>query len=168
MPTPNPFDQIPERMQLTNVENADAISAQFNPEQMTEELSVMFNKLAIMGLSHQPLQYTGSDTFGPATPDFARRFLLSLCYSSRNAVDVLSGGTPRLLLQWGRTWALQTKIMKLKFVHKRFNSGQRGGRFGGEGGLIPTFFTAQISSEEWRVTRLYSEDVFVTGTVRAP
>jgi hypothetical protein len=177
MPDESNLHYIPERMALTNIETGDGITAQFNPEEITEKVVVNWNDLEIMGLSHQPKQYKSTKnaqidfemgfdahsvrpviqsgvavTDGPA---YARRFLLHLCYSRREAQDVQGGAAPRVLFFWPELFSLTAVITSVEFKHKRFI---RTGK--------PVIFTAKVTIEEARVTRLFSEDVLTGGTMR--
>lgn len=168
----------PLRMELTNVETGDSITAQFNPDQVEEELGTAYNDLAIQGHSHKPKQFEQSDnlslsfdlgfdalsTRAIATnsslavndgPAYARRFLQHLVVPRRAGVPVVGGGPPRVLFYWPEMWSITCKVTKLKFVHKRFSI------FGKS-----TIFSCKVSLDEARTTRLWSEDVLVGGTIR--
>ena len=47
----------PPRCSLVNVATSESIECLFNPTQLTEKVSVNWNRLSIPGLSHQLLQY---------------------------------------------------------------------------------------------------------------
>jgi len=48
----------PSRMSLTNLNNGRSLEAQFNPEELTELLEANWNNLVILGMSHEPSQYS--------------------------------------------------------------------------------------------------------------
>lgn len=153
----------PARGTLGNVETGETLSFQFNPDEVKEELSVDFTRLAPIGYSHKPLQFKGTDNRtmgfelvfdamsengGVDRINSARRFLMSLCYPMKTAGDVASGGPPRALLIWPGLGKLTGRITKVGFTHKRFNQQ-----------LKPTLSIANIAIEEIRDTRIFSEDV---------
>lgn len=164
----------PARMSLTNLATATGIEAQFNPTELEESLAVNWNRLAVLGLSHKPKQYQQTDNHefefelafrawddtGNRLDDIAlsRRFLLSLCYSSRaSAGSGVSGGAPpRVLFVWPKLVSLTATINKIRIKHSAFNK---------EGD--PIHFAAKIELDEIRDARLYSEDVYLNGTIRS-
>ena len=159
----------PPRMTITRMDTGATISAQFNPEEVTEEIGVNFAEPAVLGLSHQPLQYLNTSnlllnfdmgfdvlSIEGGTALASRRFLHAVCYSSRAAQTVASGGTPDLFFVWPNLYSLVCRLKKLRIVHKRFNlSG------------LPTLFAASLTLVEVRNVRLYSEDVENYGTMRS-
>jgi len=172
------FKFTPDRMSLMNLNTAVSVEAQFNPTELDEDLEVHWNRLAVLGLSHMPLQYqqTGNQTFsfelafrafddrGNRLGDihYARRFLLSLCYSSRNSPATIVGGSPpRVLFVWPSSLAqgfvsLTCVISKLHGKHTLFN--RKGD---------PVHFGFKVDVEEVRDFRIYSEDVLSMGTARS-
>lgn len=153
----------PARGTLGNVETGETLSFQFNPDEIKEELGVDFAKLAPFGYSHKPLQFKGvdnrvmsfelvfdamSENGGVDRINSARRFLLSLCYPTKAAGDVASGGPPRSVFSWPGLGSLTGRITKVGFTFKRFNQQ-----------LKPTLSIAQVTIEEIRDARIYSEDV---------
>ncbi len=170
MPTQN----TPARMTLMNVSTGQTIEAQFNPTELDEDLTVNWNKLAVLGLSHMPQQYQQTDNHGfsfelafRAWDDtgknrlddiqLARRFLLSLCYSSRNSpATVVGGAPPRVLFIWPGLVSMTCVIKKLHGHHTLFNTN-------GD----PVHYSVKVDLEEIRDFRLYSEDVLAMGTQRS-
>ncbi len=176
MPTKN----VPARMTIMNISNGDALGfdaaggAQFNPTELEEDLTVNWNKLAVLGLSHMPLQYQQTDNHALSVDlafrawddtganrivsiQAARRFLLSLCYSSRNSpATVIGGAPPRCLFVWPTLIEFVCVVKKLHFHHTLFNT---------QG--APVHFSCKVDVEEIRDFRLYSEDVYTMGTQRA-
>jgi hypothetical protein len=175
----------PARMSIMNVNTAVSIEAQFNPTELDEDLGVDWNRLAVLGLSHKPMQYlqTDNEKFsfelafrGSAKPSgnfpvaasgnpdvaYARRFLKSLCYSSRNSPATIVGGAPpRVLFVWPSSTvvgfiSLTCVITHLHFHHTLFAKA-------GD----PSHFGCKVDIEEIRDFRLYSEDVLSMGTARS-
>jgi hypothetical protein len=166
----------PARMSLSNLSTSQSViqtlEAQFNPTQLRETIVVNYARLAVLGLSHKPLQYQNTDnhTFpielafraydakGNRLDDnkAARRFLMSLCYPRRGSSTVTGGAPPRLLFVWPGLMSLVAVITKLEFEHTLFN-------FLGD----PVHSSAKIDLEEIRDVRLFSEDVLAQGTLRS-
>jgi hypothetical protein len=176
--------QRPERMTLANVETGDSITAQFNPDEVKEELVVNYERLEILGGSFQPLQYkstsnlqlnyelafdgisardvsasnlepSGGDNTGPAAIMGARNFLYHLCYPRQGAQDVTGGGPPRTYMYWPELYAFSCRITKLTITQKRWARSMK-----------PVLFTAQVTVEQVSDGRIFSEDVLVKGTLR--
>ena len=168
------LDQVgrrPRRMSIASLATGESIEAQFNPTDLEEAIEVKWGRAEVPGLSHQPLQFghTGNDrlTFelnfdalaGTMSVDqiqSARRFLLSLCYSSRKATTVASAAPARVLFVWPNLASLTCIIASLTFRYQRFNA---------DG--IPIQFTCRLSMEEIRDVRLFAEDVRDNGTQRS-
>lgn len=159
----------PPKMQLVNIDKATSIEAQFNPTEIDEELAVLYNRLQVLGLSHQPMQYQGTGNhqfsfelaFRAADNQgknlladvYARRnFILSLCYPSRQPA---TGAPPRVLFIWPGLASLTCKITSVRGKHTFFNKK-----------AFPVYFAMQIGVEETRDVRIYSEDVLNNGTNR--
>jgi hypothetical protein len=172
-------DQSPQRMSIVNLSTGFGITAQFNPEELKEKLAVAFNRLGILGMSHQPMQYQYTENLkvsfdlgfdvmstrdiqaqGGANPadavHGARRFLMSLCYPSKQAQDITGGGPPRALFIWPQLFSIECQITALSGSHKRFNLNG-----------LSTLFSMSVEIEEVRVVRIFSEDVFNVGTIRS-
>lgn len=162
----------PARMSIGNLEDGTSLEVQYNPTELAEELEVLYQRMAVLGLSHQPLQYTGTGnlkiTFELAfdalaqtsTPRYeimeARKYLSSLDYARRGATSVRGGSPPRLLFVWPNLYSLQCRKMSTRF---RFT------RFALDGS--PTAFSCGVVLEEIREMRLHSEDVLAYGTQRS-
>ncbi|HTJ80540.1 MAG TPA: hypothetical protein VL400_02420, partial [Polyangiaceae bacterium] len=98
-------------MTISNVDTGESVSAQFNPEEVSEKLTVNYKDLEIMGFSHKPQQYQNTSNlalsftlgFDALSVDGGsvqrtRLFLHSLCYSRRGASeDVVGGGPPKVV-----------------------------------------------------------------------
>lgn len=165
------ISQRPARVIIGNVSTAESISAQYNPAQLREEFGVNYNDLEIQGLSHKPQQYKNTENHsfpnldlgfdamshdkGLDGIDDARRFILSLGYSSRGATGVSAAGPPLVLFVWPKFISLRCRVRRISFDHQRFAlSGQ------------PVSFMASLQLQEFRLQRLYSEDVRQKGTRR--
>jgi hypothetical protein len=170
--------RVPAKMYIVDLSRPDkedgTLYAQFNPTELEETLSVNWSKLAVLGLSHMPLQYQQTDNHGfsfelmfhalddSGKPQLfaiarARRFLLALCYSSRNGAQTISTGAPsRALFFWPNLISLTCVLRKVVFKHSTFNQQ-----------LDPTVFTAKVTLEEIRDARLYGDDVYASGTIRS-
>jgi len=167
----------PTRMSIVDLSRPaskeNVLTAQFNPTELEEALSVNWNKLPVLGLSHMPLQYQQTDNHGfsfelafRALDDtgnkldsiaHARRFLLSLCYSQRGTNQSLAtGAPPRVLFYWPQLAALTCVIRKLSIKHTQFN------RLG-----APVVTAVKVTIEEIRDFRLYAGDVLADGTIRS-
>jgi hypothetical protein len=161
---------LPQRMYFVDLRTAETMEALFNPSELEESLEVLYNELGVPGLSHSPLQYsgTGNHKFGfelyavgdgatqrAQIEDF-RRFLLSLCYPAAAADSVLTGAPPRVLFVWPELVSLQARILGVTFKHQRFAL---------DGGT--TRYVATLKVSEIRDARLTSEDVRRLGTMRS-
>lgn len=171
-------------MSLTNLSTGELMVAQYNPQELEETLSVNWNELSVLGMSHKPLQYqnTGNHAFkfklefsainamgqkvapSIAVENFngqtyvlnARNYLLSLCYPSRGANTIIGGGPPRVLFYWPQSVAIDAVIGELSLHHKSFNH-----RLG------TSRLEVDVSLREIRDVRLVSEDVREYGTSRS-
>lgn len=130
--------EAPVRMTLTDLLSGETREPQYNPEQVTEEISANWAELSVLGYSHKPSQYQNSDNFkitfdlafdtttaagGQGGGDGAnetRQFLMAFCIPPENAQDVLTGAPSRCLFVWPDMWAFQSQIRKIKNVHSRF------------------------------------------------
>lgn len=180
-----PGDSTPDRMTLTNVQTGDAMTAQFNPDEVKEKLVVNYKDLEILGLSHRPKQYQNtsnlalsyelgfdglstrgieisgvsfSKTFQSQVTAInqARAFLMSLCYAPKGAQTVVGGGPPQVLFTWPNLYSLVCVITGLDFTHKRFARK-----------LPSVLFTVCVTIEEIRTVRLFSEDLLANATIRS-
>lgn len=163
------FQQHAPRMFFQDLQTLEVLTAQFNPAKVDETLVVDWVRLTVPGLSHQRHQYNYTKNHAISlelifdaqqagnTVDMreARKFLLSVCYSKRGAQTVRDGEATRVLFVWPELFSLTCVLTNLKISHTAFN-------------LLgaPIYFTASISIEEVRDTRLFSEDVRNDGTQR--
>lgn len=178
---------IPDRLHIVNLDTSGSICAQFNPEEVKEQLEVAYARLAILGMSHQPMQYqyTGNlklsfdlgfdelsargidlggelatkvveGSIGGGRPELARRFIHSLCYSSKQTQDIQSGDPPDVLVVWPELYSVECKLTKLAGSMKRFR--KKG---------MPTHFVLSLEFEEISDIRKYSDEVLTLGTARS-
>lgn len=153
---------------IGNLQTRAFITVQYTPRELDEDLSSAFEKLKVLGMSHEPLQYSGTsnhkvsfsldfngDPKKGQTAAEQRRFLLSNQYPSRSARTVKTGGPAGILFDWPNLFSLVCVQMKISIKHELFNP---------DGS--PRKFTAKLDFEELRDVRLYAEDVLRVGTLR--
>ena len=51
------LDKTPPRMRLVHLKSQDSVSAQYNPTEINEKLSTVWNRLKVLGQSFEELQY---------------------------------------------------------------------------------------------------------------
>jgi hypothetical protein len=111
-------------MSLTNMRTDDELEAQFQPEELEVTHGAIFSELAILGLGHKPLQYTGSENlefdvqlrfYKPASHDIVRthRFIHSLTRPQRGDT-VAGGGAPEVLFYWPTLYTVVSKVRGFK------------------------------------------------------
>lgn len=161
-------EQRPARMTITNVETAELIEAQFNPDELKEKLEAGYNEAEVGGHSHKPMQYKGTsnlaisfrlsldglsviDNRDGAKLDNDRRFLHSLFYPMRGG-----GGTPRVLLVWPHLYSITCRVQTLEGEFTRFAKDGH-----------PTLYSANLTIKEALVRKIFSEDVRIAGTIRS-
>jgi hypothetical protein len=164
--------QAPRRMTITNLLTADFLEAQYNPEELGEDLAVVWQELMILGQSHQELQYqatrnhvldfelgfdalTRPANYDSADAIHARDWIMSLAYSSRASSSVGNGAPPGILFTWPNFLSLRCKVVSMHFRNWRFS--QSG---------PPSGFKVKMQVKEWRAKRLYMEDVLASGSIR--
>lgn len=149
------FAQVdPPRVTITNIRNGAEVVAQFNPEELEEQVAPNWARLQVQGLSHEVRHFrnTGPYTqrftlyFRAATPEDlvlmqrARRQLMSWAYPQRiRASNYVGGGPPELLLIWPGMLAIYVHLVECRIKHQRFNV---------EGHSVQ--FEAQVGFEEAR------------------
>jgi hypothetical protein len=155
-------------MTITNVETGELISAQFNPDELSEKLEASYNEPEIVGHSHQPLQFKSTknlalsftmvldgmslvDNENGDRLDDHRNFIHSLFYPMRSGA-----GTPRVLLVYPKIYSIVCRAKSLDGNHKRMSKTGRS-----------TLYEMKISWSEVLVRKLYSEDVRIVGTLRS-
>ena len=123
----------PPRCSLVNVSTSESIECLFNPTQLSEKVSVNWNRLSIPGLSHQLLQYqsTGNRQLGgvefyldrffavkqPGNPDILafRSFLRGLTVPPGEML-----APPRTLIIWPKVLTIETVLTDLEFQYRQF------------------------------------------------
>ena len=127
----------PPKCLLVNVTSNESQSVLFNPAQLVERVSVNWNRLGVLGLSYQPLQYQNTsnrqlpgvefylDKFfaaeAPGDPDIDdfRSFLRALTVPPASA-DMAA--PPRVLILWPKVLTIETIITELEFQYRVFGS----------------------------------------------
>lgn len=159
-----------QRLNITNLDNGNVLTPQFNPAEFTEAFDVNYARQRVPGLSHTVLQYVNTnndkltmqlvfiaDTEEQATENLrAKRVLQSYGYPRRGGDQVIGGGPPRLLVIWPNVISLRCVLASVSFNFTRFD---RTGR--------PIQFTADVGFEEIRSIRLLSDEVELDGSRRA-
>lgn len=167
MPTP----ARPDRVLIGNLETGESLNALYNPDKVSATIDVNFTRLSVPGLSHQILQFINtnnikvtmdlgfdglSSDFETTDGDDMRNFLHSLLYQSKDAQTVATGSTPRVLLFWPKVYELVCKVTTMQEDHSFFDTT-----------MASAVFVVKLTLEEARDTRLFSEDVRRTGTIRS-
>ena len=178
--------QKPDRLTLGKLDTGDLLEVQYNPETLKESLEPLYNRLQIVGMSHELLQYGGTKNFsvefdlkfdavaqgsagGINVPtigsgaaayydiDAARKFLLGMGYARRSATSqLLSNGQPTNVIV---IWPfLYTLTTKMTAYSGDLTT------FAANGRLLR--WTAHLKFEEIRDMRLWADDVEVQGTIR--
>jgi hypothetical protein len=155
----------PPRCELANTTTGETIECLFNPTQFNEKVQVNYTRLAVQGLSHQPLQYqnTGNrqmsgvefylDKFfakaQPNDPDIVdfSNFLRALTVPPSGAQTVLQTAPPHLLFVWPSVLTIETVITDLEFQYRQFAS---------DASVL--VYTATCAFEEILDSRVTSED----------
>lgn len=162
----------PVRMWLTNLASTEEMPAHYNPTEVKEKIQVNYGRLKVLGLSHEVLQYQNT---GNLTLDFSlafrafddnlnrvkdigemKKFMYALCYPRRGAADIAGGAPPRCLFIWPNYASLTCVLTGMEWTNQLF---ARDG--------TPTLAEANLTIEEIRDFRLYSEDVRDFGLQRA-
>jgi len=136
----------------------------FNPTQLSEGVHVNWNRLAVLGLSHQVLQYQGTGNrqlwgvefyldrfFAAEQPtdvdilDF-RAFLRALTVPPEGSQGVVDTCPPRVLFIWPQVVTLECVVGSVEFQYQQFGS---------DGTVL--VYTAKVAFEEIPDTRVTSE-----------
>jgi Contractile injection system tube protein len=164
--------QDPDRLTFGNLDTGETLEVQFNPTELAEKLAVTYQRLGIVGMSHEPMQYSNTANFsveftlffdrispyksgGVYDLDAARKFLLAFGYSRRGALSVAGGAPPSVLVMWPNLYTLTCKMTALD---------GKGTTFAPDGSLLR--WNCKVSLEEFRDFRLWGDDVAVQGTQR--
>lgn len=165
------FELVLPKMSLTNLVNGETLPAQYNPEQLEEEIGANYAKLAVLGLSHQVKQFAHTDdltfaftlhwraTRGPAGMQEllrARRFMHAACAPVGVAGSIRKAGPPRILFVWPGLISLTSVVTKARVVLDSFNKT-----------LLPGHLSMAVTLEEVRDVNITSEEVFAVGTERS-
>ena len=132
-------------------------------EQLSEQVGAEYARAQIPGLSHTVRQFSNTADlviefdleFRAWTPEElntarrARRFLHAACYPRSATSDAHPSRPPRMMLVWPGTLLVTGIITGVKIKHTRFNRQS-----------TSVGFIASITFEEFRTTRITSEDVF--------
>lgn len=155
---------------LTNLTTGWSFTSLFLPDSLEETLEVLYDRLKVPGMSHQPQQYSGTGNLkfefecyyriGKYDTDMtdlqeSRKKLMAMCYSPSPADAVVTAAPPRVLFVWPGLVSLTCIITNLQFKHFRFSP---------EGFSIG--YTVRITLEEVRDIRVLAEDVLLLGTQR--
>ena len=156
----------PPRVSLTNLQSGETAAMPFTPTELVEEFTVKWVRQAVLGMSHETLQYTGTSNYRLPGLEFffrgtterevdaihhGRLFLMSLGYAPEGG-----GAPPRILFFWPQVVSMTCVLTELRITHSKFNVQGR-----------TTIFKARFSLEEARNVRLTSETVRTQGTQRS-
>lgn len=166
-----PSEPTPDRVIIGDLETGESLQALYNPAKVEATIEVNFTRLTIPGLSHQILQFihTGNlavsftlgfdgnsqDDVDAADGQDMRNFLHSLTLQRKSASSVASGSPPRVLLYWPNLYQIVCQLVTMKEIHDFFDPT-----------MAPVIFAVELKVEENRQTRLFSEDVRRSGTLR--
>jgi len=154
------------RCHLVNVVTGESIDCLFNPTELSEKLSVNWNRLVIPGLSHQLLQFqsTGNrqlsnvefylDRFfaaeQPGSPEILefRAFLRALTVPPAGVEGVPASAPPRALFIWPNVVTVECVISSVEFLYKQVAV---------DGTVL--VYTAAVTFEEILDARVTSEEL---------
>jgi len=154
------------RCHLVNVTTGESIACLFNPAQLVEKLQVNWNRLAVPGLSHEPLQFKNTSNRQLASVEFYldrlyaaeqpgdvnirdfRAFLRALTVPQAGTEGVPATAPPRVLFIWPSVLTVECVVASVEFHHKHFAS---------DGSVL--VYTAVVSFEEILDTRVTSEEL---------
>lgn len=164
----------PPSVVFVNLRTGEEREMPFMPTEFTEQIAVAFVRKTVLGMSHEPAQYSntgnytlqGLEFFFRGTPAYdgddameafqeSRKFLMSLCYPSETSASITGGGPPRVLFVWPKMISLTCHLEQLQIKHEKFNI---------EG--VTMLGRATVNLMEIRDVRLTSEDVRAHGTIR--
>jgi hypothetical protein len=152
----------PPKCLLVNVASNESQSVLFNPTQLVERVSVNWNRLGVLGLSFQPLQYQNTSNRqlpsvefyldksfaaeAPGDPDIDdfRSFLRAFTVPPASA-DMAA--PPHALLIWPRVLTIETVFTELEFQYRVF---------GTDASCL--IYVATVTFEEILDVRVTSED----------
>ncbi len=156
----------PPRCHLVNVSTAESIDCLFNPTQLVEKLQVNWNRLAVPGLSHEPMQFKNTSNrqlsgvefyldrlFAAEQPgdvnirDF-RAFLRALTVPPAGTEGVPASAPPRVLFVWPGVLTVESVVASVEFHYKQFAN---------DGSVL--VYTAVVSFEEILDARVTSDEL---------
>jgi hypothetical protein len=164
------FGEAPTRIALVNIDTAEPLWVQYNPESFEEKIDVNWAQIVIPGLSHQPMQFTHTKNYSTklelffnaegregsvAMLDEARKWLMAACYPEGQAETIDRGGPPRILFVWPTIVSMEIVLNSLSFKHELFNLD-----------MSMRQFRATLDMMEIRDTRITGADVRRDGTIR--
>ncbi len=171
---------VPPRMFLVHLLSGDTMSAQFNPQEITEKVEVEWAEPAIEGSSSQPLVYRftknhpitfelgydeqsgrdilsgGPNLGGKMSIQKARNWLLALCYRQAGDVQVSGGAPSPVLFIWPNLFSVKCRVLSVELVHKMFDGTN----------LRSTIYTAKVSMKIDSLFQNTYESVLASGTER--
>lgn len=172
---------VPPRMFLVHLPTGDTMSAQFNPQEITEKLEAVWTEPEIEGSQAQPLVYrftrnhdvsielgydeqsgrdilSGGPNLGGANLSIqrARNWLLALLYRQAGDVAITGGAPGRVLFVWPSMFAIKVRIMMVECTHKLF----------AEDDLRQTVYTAKLTFKIDSLIPPTYESVLAQGTQR--
>lgn len=162
------------RCSMTNVKTGLTMTPQFNPDQITEELTANYGELKIMGQSYELQQYSGTsnlklsfdlefDALSAEIPtaqqakniETMRRYLQHLLYPHRGAQSVAQGAPGRVLFIWPELFSVTGTMRHVKIAHTRAAASGSS-----------TLFKASCEIHQISDTRIFAEDILDYGTLR--
>jgi hypothetical protein len=167
-------DPRPEKMSLTKVDDPlNPLEVLLNPSSMEEVIAANYRRLDVIGQSHKPMQYLGTDNHKFRIEIFLsasgrgkrvarrildnRQFLMSLMYPRRASPGAMvpAISPPRVLFFWPEMISLTALVPRVSISHEMFWV---------QGSTRQMRCAVEI--EEVRDFRLLSEDVARSGTLR--
>lgn len=150
------------RAELINLDTLERMKVPFNPTTLERSVSVAYQQIQVPGLSHRPLQYTGTDNRKITGLEFvldkvADRdvdihdflgFVHALTIPPEGGRGVVGTRPPRLLFIWPGVVTIETVIRSFKERHVLFFSTG-----------LPRQTRVTLEIEEIRDFRLVSEDL---------
>jgi hypothetical protein len=160
----------PPRCALVNLVTGEELTCLANPTELAERVMVTWNRLAVPGLSHQPLQYssTGNRQLSgvelymdrylaaaePQAPDLLefRRFLRALTVPPAAEAGAPPAAPPRVLFVWPQLLTLEAVVETVELRYQRFAV---------DGSVL--VYTASVTFEEILDVRVTSSDLRENG-----
>lgn len=161
--------QAPQRFSVINLSTNEELIAQFNPTEFDDDVAAEFERINPVGASHQRLQFRNTSNYSVPLELFfsaqteeqyeeitrARHLIQSWCYPMAATQASPSKGPPRLLATWPLVFSIECYLLRCKCKYVRFAPDGR-----------CTQFTASVTFEECRDTRITSEQVALASVVR--